>query len=258
MNVTGKVCVLTGASSGIGRRTSVELARAGAIVCAAARRRPRLAELVDELGGEPHSYVVADVSSRTDAARLAAHVRDTYGRCDVLINNAGFSRREAFGDPDGLDALERVMATNFFGAVWCTWELLSLLKASAPAGVVNVSSIAGRLASTSSSYGASKFALVGWSESLHYELAPFGISVTSVEPGLIPTEGFPQRAFVESRWLRAALGSDGDVAAAILDVIRRPKLQRTVPRWYYLLQIPRLLTPPLYRYLQARLIGRRR
>lgn len=254
MDVKGKVCVVTGASSGIGRRTSVELARAGAIVCAAARRADRLESLVREMPGEDHSHVVVDVSARADVARLASHVAERYGRCHVLINNAGFSRRGRFGDEQGLAALEDVMATNFFGAVWCTWELLPLLKASAPAHVVNVSSIAGRLATGSSSYSASKFALVGWSESLHFELKSHGISVTTVEPGLIPTEGFPQRAFVESRWLRFVLGSEAGVADAILDVIRAPKMQRTVPRWYYLLQLPRLVTPPLYRYLQRKLI----
>lgn len=254
MDIRGKICVVTGASSGIGRRIAVELAAAGATVCAVARRVGRLEALISDLGGEPHGYVAADVSVPQDVEGLERQVRERYGRCHVLVNNAGFSRPANFGDPQGLAALEEVMGTNFFGAAYCTRALLPLLRASAPAHVVNISSVAGRLATASSSYSASKFALVGWSESLHYELARDGIAVTSVEPGLIPTEGFPQRAFVESRWLRYALGSDEDVARAVLSVLRRPKLQRMVPRWYYLLQVPRLLTPPLYRALWARVL----
>jgi NADP-dependent 3-hydroxy acid dehydrogenase YdfG len=147
MDLYGKVCVVTGASSGIGRRTALDLARAGARVCVAARREERLTELVDEMGGpdKGHSYRVTDVSDRDQVSALAAHVGKRYERCDVLVNNAGIPGGAEFSAAAVPD-LTNVMNVNFYGAVYCTAELLDLLGASAPAHVVNVTSVAGRIA----------------------------------------------------------------------------------------------------------------
>ena len=249
MDIADKVVVVTGASSGIGRRLSLDLASGGAVVCVTARRDELLRDLVEEMGGEGrgHSWTRTDVSSKDQVRRLGDHVRSTYGRCDILVNNAGFSNERPLYREGGLDDLEAVMATNFFGAVYCTAELLPLLLESAPSHVVNVASVAGRLAVPGvPAYTASKFALVGWSEALHHQLKPRGIHVASIEPGLIPTEGFPHEGAARSRLLRLALGSDRAVSRAILDAIAGRKMQRVTPRWYYLLQIPRLLTPKLY------------
>jgi uncharacterized protein len=259
LDFTGKVCVVTGASSGIGRRTALDLAASGALVCAAARRVPELRSLVVEMGGEPsgHSCFPTDVSRREDVRALARHVGETYGRCDVLVNNAGFSRGGAFDSVDDIEDVTAMMATNFFGAVYCTGELLALLERSAPSHVVNVASVAGRLAlAGSSGYCASKFALVGWSEAIHFELAEKGIAVSCVLPGPIPTEGFPQAALVGDRVMKHAFGSDADVSAAIRHAIARSKMERVVPRWYYALQFPKLMAPPLYRYIQQKVVAR--
>lgn len=249
--VTGRVCVITGASSGIGRRTALDLAAAGNRVCVAARRQERLESLVEEMGGADagHSYVVTDVSDRAQVKALAEHVRETYGRLDVLVNNAGFAGQEGFRGPESVEDIERVMGTNFFGAVYCTAELLSLLEASAPAHVVNVASMAGRIATPGvATYVASKFALVGWTEALQPELAKRGVYLSSVEPGFIPTEGFPQKNMTQDKVMRYLLGTDAQVSAAIQDAIANRKPQRVVPRWYYLFQLPRVLTPGLYRF----------
>lgn len=260
MSLKDKVCVVTGASSGIGRQTAVDLAAAGAVVCAAARREPELVDLVGALGGAAagHSYFVCDVSDRARVAALADHVSTTYGRCDALVNNAGFSTGDRpFGTDEGdIDDLHATMATNFFGAAYCTDAFLPLLERSAPSHIVNVASVAGRLAlAGSSAYCASKFAVVGWSESLYFDLAPRGITVSLVEPGPIPTEGFPQTALLNSALLRFAVGSTADVSKAIRHCIESNKMQRVVPRWYYALQIPRLIFPPLYRAVQSRVIA---
>ncbi len=256
-SMTGRVCVVTGASSGIGRRTSLDLAAAGAKVCVAARRRERLEELVAEMGGGAagHSFVVTDVSQRGDVQKLAAHVREVYGRLDILINNAGFAGRQGLSGPESIDEIERVMATNFFGAVYCTAELLPLLEESRPSHVVNVASMSGRIATPGvSTYVASKFALAGWTESLHHEMAGREIYFSSIEPGFVPTEGFPQKNMVRDRFMKYLLGSDAQVSAAIFDAIEGRKMQRVVPRFYYLFQIPRLLTPALYRAGLSRLM----
>ncbi|MDP9066929.1 MAG: SDR family oxidoreductase [Actinomycetota bacterium] len=255
--VTQRVCVVTGASSGIGRRVALDLAAAGARVCVAARREDRLQTLVAEIGGEPagHSYVVTDVSQRDHVKNLARHVGDTYGRLDVLINNAGFSGNERVDGPESVDEVERVFATNFFGAVYCTAELLPLLEASAPSHVVNVASMAGRIAVPgNATYAASKFALVGWTEALQPDLARRGVYLSSVEPGFVPTEGFPQKNMVEDRFMKYLLGTDAQVSEAILDAIENRKPQRVVPRFYYLFQLPRVLTPGLYRRVLAKVM----
>lgn len=251
MTVAEKVCVVTGASSGIGRRVALDLAAAGAIVCITARRTERLEELLRELGAEgDHSFFTTDVGDKSSVRALAGHVRKTYGRCDILINNAGFSEEGPFRGPDDVDQLERVMQTNFWGTVYCTAELLPLLLQSAPSSVVNVASMAGRLAvGGTSSYSASKFAVVGWSEALASDLVERGVYVSLIEPGFIPTEGFPQRDLAADPFMKYALGTVEQVSAAILDAIENRKVERVVPRWNYLLQVPRVLTPGLYRWV---------
>lgn len=252
-----RVCVVTGASSGIGRRVARDMAGEGARVCAVARRKDRLDALVGELGPDRHSFVAADVSDRDAVHTVREHVEATYGRCDVLVNNAGVGGEEAFDGLGALSDLERVMATNFFGAAYCTAELFDLLVSSAPSHVVNVASMAGRLTwGGASAYCASKFALVGWSEALYFELAGKGIHVGVVEPGPVPTEGFPQRELEKDRLLKYVTASDADVSAAVRRVVEQGKMERVVPRWYYLLQVPRLLAPPAYRFANRKIMAR--
>ncbi|HJR46190.1 MAG TPA: SDR family oxidoreductase [Actinomycetota bacterium] len=252
-----RVCVVTGASSGLGRRTALDLAAAGAKVCVAARRQERLESLVAEMGGESagHSFVVTDVSKRPDVQALVRHVEDTYGRLDVLINNAGFAGGEGLKGPESVEELERVMATNFFGAVYCTAEFLPLLTGSAPSHVVNIASMSGRIATPGvPNYVASKFALVGWTEALEPELARRGVHLSSVEPGFVPTEGFPQKNMVGDKVLKYLLGTEQQVSDAIQDAILNKKVQRVVPRWYYALQVPRVLSPWVFHKLKSKVI----
>lgn len=253
-----KTWVITGASSGIGRRLAVDVAAAGATVCVAARRTDRLESLLSELVGSGHSYLATDVSARDQVKALAEHVRVTHGRCDVLVNNAGYSGERGFTGAESIANVEAVFATNFFGAIYCTGEFMSLLESSAPAHVVNVTSVAGRLAAPGvPAYCASKFALVGWTESLQPELARNGIYLSSVEPGFIPTEGFPQTELVKDKMMRHILGSDAQVSSAIQDAVSGRKPQRVVPRWYYMLQVPRIVIPGVFRAGASKLAGTR-
>jgi uncharacterized protein len=252
MELTGKVCVVTGASSGIGRRTALDLAARGATICGVARRAERLDSLLVELPGEGHSSVPADVSKKSHVRTIGAHIREVHGRCDVLVNSAGISGAGAFDGRAAVARTEQVVRTNFFGALYCTAELLPLLEAAAPSSVVNIASIAGRLAVRgSSAYAASKFALVGWSEALHFELSERGVFVSLIEPGPLPTEGFPMTDLVKDPLMRRVLTSEERVSSAVLDSISRRTLQRVVPRWYYLLSIVRLVAPPVYRFAQG-------
>lgn len=258
MDVARKICVITGASSGIGRRTALDLAADGAILCLVARRAEKLAEVLEELPGEGHTYFVCDVSDREQVAKLGDHVRSVYGRTDVLINNAGFSRGRDFRGQDSVEDIEMMLATNFLGAVYCAAEFLDLLEASQPSQIVNVASIAGRLAfGNASGYCASKFALVGWTEGAAFDLEPRGVRLSLVEPGPIPTDGFSQQALVDHPILRHSLGSAGDVSAAIRDVIKNDKRERIVPRAYWLAQFPRLVAPWLHRSVIRKMVVKR-
>lgn len=260
MKLDDKVCVVTGASSGIGRRTAIDLAARGARVCVVARRAELLEELSEEIGGERrgHSVFVADVSDRARVAELARHVGTAYGRCDVLVNSAGFSGAGAFQGEGSFEHLDSVMATNFFGAVQVTGLLLPLLERSAPSHVVNVASVAGRVAfGRASAYCASKFALVGWSEAVAFDLEDRGVSVGLIEPGPVPTEGFRQEDLRKHLLLRRVLVTDWDVARAILRLIETGKTQRIIPRLFHIAPLTRLLAPPVYRFAARKVAARR-
>jgi uncharacterized protein len=255
-----RVAVVTGASSGIGRRVAEDLSRRGWRVCAAARREGHLRSLIEGLGGEEagHCYVVTDVSDSDDVARLAAEVDTRYGRCDALVNNAGFSARRRLDAPDALEVTEAILATNYRGAVACTRALLPALRAAAPASVVNVASVAGRVpVAGNAAYVASKFALVGWSESIRAELARDGITVSLVEPGPVPTEGFPQRAMTTHPVGRHVIAGVEDVSREVLRAIAGGDLQRTVPRVYGLLPLLRLLAPRVWDRIAVRILAAR-
>jgi short-subunit dehydrogenase len=104
-------------------------------------------------------------------------------------------------------------------------------------------------------YSASKFALVGWSESLRPILRTKGIYVSSVEPGFVPTEGFPQKDLLKDPVMKRILATDASVSAAIQDAVRHRKPQRVVPRPYYLVQIPQLAVPRLWRAALTKMAG---
>jgi uncharacterized protein len=253
----GWVCVVTGASSGIGRRVAVDLAAEGATVCATARRADRLAQLVAELGGASHSWIGCDVSQEADVRALAEHVASVHRRCDALVNCAGYPGSARFDGPSAVASTESVLATNFLGAVRCTAALLSLLEAGTGA-VVNVASVAGRIAVPgSSAYTASKFALAGWSEALRAELAPRGVRVSLVEPGFVPTEGFPATGLRAHPLLRLLLRPVEDVSGAVLRALATGAPEIVVPAWYRAFVVGRTLAPGLYRRALLR-VGRHR
>ena len=140
-SMQGKVCLITGATSGIGKETALGLARRGAHVAMVGRDAERTRATADwirrEAGTEQVAFLLADLSSQASVRMLAREVRDKYPRLDVLVNNAGaiFTRREAT-----VDGFERTWALNHLAYFLLTRELLELLKASAPARIVNVAS----------------------------------------------------------------------------------------------------------------------
>lgn len=183
-----KTVVITGASSGIGRAAALEFARRGANLVLAARR----GELLEEVAGACRALgaecrvVVTDVTQRADCE----HLIDVAGNVDILVNNAGFAIFDPIesAKPDDLDAM---MQTNYFGAVWCSQAVLPQMLARRGGTIVNVASIAGIMGyARMGGYCATKFAMIGFSETLRDEVLGRGVRVAMVCPGTVETQFF--------------------------------------------------------------------
>jgi NAD(P)-dependent dehydrogenase (short-subunit alcohol dehydrogenase family) len=187
-----KIALVTGASSGFGLLTSVELAKVGFRVVATMRdlgRRGGLEQAVAAAGVGARIEVRALDVTKFDALQglVDTVVRD-YERLDVLINNAGFAVA-GFAEDIKLDELRLQFETNFFGAVAMTKAALPTMRRQRSGHIIQVSSISGLLgAITVSSYAAAKHALEGWSETLRLEVGSLGIKVVLVEPGAFQTD----------------------------------------------------------------------
>jgi NADP-dependent 3-hydroxy acid dehydrogenase YdfG len=223
---TGRVAVITGASSGIGEATARALARAGYRVALLARRAERVQALADELGDRAIA-LPADVTDREALIGAARRVRDQLGPAQVLINNAGVMLLAPFG-PDQHDDYRRMVEVNLLGAITATAVFLDQLTAGAEGDIVNISSVAGRVARpTNGVYAATKFGLNGWSESLRQELLP-DVRVTVVEPGAVATEltdhitNDATRQSVEQLYATTAITAD-DIAEIIAFAVGRPR-----------------------------------
>jgi uncharacterized protein len=240
------IALVTGASSGLGAATARRLAREpGARLVLVARRRDRLEALAAELGGA--TVIAADLVDEDTPKLVADRVETDHGRLDLLVNSAGVGGRGTFAK-SGWAEVERTMAINFDAPVRLTEALLPLLRRSAPSGIVFVGSVAGRVSrARAGSYSASKFALAGWTEALSMEERRHGVHVALVQPGFVPTEGFPQRELLARPWTRWMVSSEDKVAEAIVDVWRRRRPEAYVPRPYGLVPVARVLLPGLYR-----------
>jgi short-subunit dehydrogenase len=186
--LNGKTVLITGASSGIGRAAALEFARRGADVVLAARRREKLEEVAAACRaiGVTATVVVTDVSVREDCERLIAAVP----RIDVLVSNAGFGIYDPIERADVRD-LERMMQTNYFGAVYCTHAVLPQMLERRGGAIVIVSSITGIMGFASmGGYCASKFALNGFAEALRSEVMSRGVKVSMICPATTDTDFF--------------------------------------------------------------------
>jgi len=249
-----RTAVVTGASSGIGEATARRLAGDGWRVLVVARRDDRLRDLVSELPDA--SFVAVDLTDPDAPARVAAAVDEQFeGRLELLVNNAGSSKRARFGDEDGGYAtVRRIMEVNFDAVVRLTEELLPVLRRSAPTSIVNVASVAGRVAyPRGGAYSASKFALAGWTEALQQEEAAHGVHVGLVLPGFIATEGFPQDDLTGSPRTRWLVSRPEKVADAIVRAGPGGRHEVVVPRGYRVVPVLRAVAPALVRRVTGQL-----
>jgi NAD(P)-dependent dehydrogenase (short-subunit alcohol dehydrogenase family) len=219
-----KVCVVTGSSSGIGAATVRRYAREGwdVVVNFSRERAPADAVAAEcrALGAQVR-VVRADVAQDADCRRLATEVEATFGRADVLVNNAGTTKFAGLTDLDGLDAadFQRIYAVNVIGAYQMVRALAPLLQRQPGAGIVNISSVASMMGLGSSlAYMASKGALNALTVGLARALGP-AVRVNAIAPGL-----------VETPWLQQGLGAERYAASvagyrqrAALDAVIAPE-----------------------------------
>ncbi len=185
-----QVVIVTGASSGIGEAAARRLARGGTRLVLAARRADRLEVLARELdpSGLRILAVAADVTRAADRERMVAATLDRFGRIDALVNNAGYGQRGPL-ERLPIEDLRRNFEVNVFALVALTQLVLPHLRAQGRGRVINIGSVAGRIARPLTSvYDATKHALEALTDGLRGELRPFGVEVVLIRPGYIATE----------------------------------------------------------------------
>jgi NADP-dependent 3-hydroxy acid dehydrogenase YdfG len=229
--LNGAVALVTGASSGIGEATAVALAAAGARVALMARRRDRLEALAERIGDG--LVIEADVSDAEQARRAVQRTASELGRLDILVNNAGLMLLNPAADAP-LEDWQRMLDVNVAGLLYCTHAALPHLSSAAAdsprrvADVVNISSVAGRVARRGSNvYNLTKHGVGAFSESLRQEFAERRVRVSLVEPGAVDTElrshNRPEiQELQERRFAGIEILRSEDIADAILYIVTRP------------------------------------
>jgi NAD(P)-dependent dehydrogenase (short-subunit alcohol dehydrogenase family) len=187
-----------------------------------------------------------DVSDRAAVEAVAARVLERHPRIDLLVNNAGVGARGNFLDADP-ELIERVIRVNYLGSVW---SALAFLPGLGPGShLVNIVSVAGTVAV--GPYSASKHAQLGFSRSIAVELAPRGISVHTINPGFVETEGFPQRNRFGPLVSRIVVDPPL-VVQRLLEAVDKDKREIFVPRWYRVAAWVQALAPGLVVRVRAR------
>jgi NADP-dependent 3-hydroxy acid dehydrogenase YdfG len=228
--LTGKVALVTGASSGIGEATAVALAEAGAAVAIGARRKDRLDVLAARLrdGGATVLQLDLDVTDEQACADAVRRTRDELGGLDVLVNNAGVMLLGTIVGADPED-WRRMLDTNVLGLMYMTHAAIEGMVEQGSGDVVNISSVAGRTARKGAGvYNASKWAVNAFSESLRQEVTGRGVRIGLVEPGAVTTElnthiTQPEAKAASQRMHETmrALQAD-DIARAVVYLVSQP------------------------------------
>ena len=242
----GRVAIVTGASSGIGRQVALDLADRGASVVAVARRADRLEELVSQCRARSADCWArpADLSDPEVPAALVGEVEDRHGRIDVVVNNAAIPMR-VHGTRLTVDEVEAAMGVNFLAPVRLALTALPGMLGRASGHIVNVASVAGRVGSPrESAYSASKFALVGWTEAMASDLVGTGVRMHLVIPGPIDTEIWDK--VTEPTAYRGRRYPPAIVSRAVLDCVERGAFELWAPRWLSVMPLFRSVTPRAY------------
>lgn len=189
-SLTGKVALVTGASSGIGEATALALAAEGVSVAISGRRRERLESLAERIlaAGGKALALPGDVSVEAEATASVVDTVAAFGRLDILVNSAGVN------EAGGIETLtseqwQRVIDINLMGTIHACRAVFPVMKAQGSGDIINISSTAGRRAGWRfASYSTSKFGLTGFTESLRQEAGQVGIRISIIEPGATATD----------------------------------------------------------------------
>jgi len=273
----GQIVIVTGASAGIGEATARWLAREGATVVINARRTERLEIIKQEIeSANGRALAVAgDVTLAADRERLVQETMRAFGRVDALVNNAGYGQRGPI-ELVPVEAIRQNFETNFFSLIALTQLVIPIMREQRSGRIVNISSVAGRIARPLSSvYDATKHALEAVSDGLRGELAPFGIKVVIIEPGFILTEFLGvanenAREIIENagpyaesiertgaaiQRFRKLAGHPDDIAEAVFKALsaKKPRARYAAPgHAKFALAVKRLLPGRLFNYVLSR------
>ena len=221
--LSGKVVIITGASSGIGKATARALAPLGCSLALAARSADKLRVLADELG--PAALAVpTDVTLGPDVARMVARTLEEFGRVDVLFANAGLyiPGQVADGDPD---AWAELLDVNVDGVLRCVHAVLPHMMAQGSGDILITSSISGCIdIHWEPIYSASKHAIHGFVHTLRRQVASSGIRVGAIAPGMVANElwGITEQEEIDRRVASRACLRSEDVAEAVVFMLSRP------------------------------------
>ena len=223
MSLSGKIALVTGASSGIGRGIALELSKAGASLIVNYNKNLQGAEetkrLIEEAGG--YAYIIqGDVSSYVEVKEMMDNIIKKFGKIDVLVNNAGISKVGLFIDMSEED-FDNMMDTNLKGVFNCSHNVLKYMLPKKMGSIINISSIWGSAgASCEVIYSASKGGINSFTQALAKELAPSNIRVNAIAPGVINTDmnkwlTNEERESLKQEIPMLRLGESGDIGALV-------------------------------------------
>ena len=233
MDYSGKVVVITGASSGIGEQSAEEFAKLHANVVLVARNIEQLQKVATKLSKYQTETLVyaCDISVKEQVDKMGKTVIEKFGTVDVLVNNAGFGIYNTV-EKTKIDEMESQISTNFLGMMYCTKSFLPKMLQQRSGHIVNVASVAGSIGIPGmASYCASKFAMLGFSESLSHELKGTGVGITVVSPIMVRTNFFNHESFGKMPRYSATSLDPKTVANAIVKAASSPRLEIVVPQF---------------------------
>lgn len=232
MNYSGKVVVITGASSGIGKQVAEEFAKLHARLVLVSRDKNNLEDTAKELSKYKTEilFFPCDVSQKDQVCKMSNIVLEKFGTVDVLVNNAGFGIYNTINDIK-VEEIESQISTNYLGMVYCTKSFLPKMLEKKSGHIVNVASVAASFGIPGMApYCASKFAMLGFSESLFHELKGSGVGVTVVSPIMVRTNFFNHKSFNKMPRYTTSLSAK-TVAKSIIRAASSPRLEIVVPEF---------------------------
>jgi len=270
-HLSGRVAVITGAGSGIGQATAIELSKQGCLLAISDINEKELQEThntIQELGNEVHSKVL-DVADKDAFYAYADEVVERYGKVNIVINNAGVALGASLENTSYED-FEWIMNINFWGMVYGTKAFLPHLKKSDAGHIANVSSVFGIIASPNTgAYNATKFAIRGFNETLRAEMKihDYGISVSSIHPGGIKTNiardsrkddellGNIDPKKIDAKFQKIAMTTPEQAAKTIIKGIKKDKMRILIGLDAHLMDIMSRISPELLQKITVSLLN---